>query len=63
MKPPAGEIIDERLVDRGAVELEVGNILGKRQFGDGELVFDRPGLLLVDLGVGPVSRQTGAPAR
>ena len=26
-------------------------ILGKRQFGDGELVLDRAGLLLVDLGV------------
>ena len=47
----AGEIIDECLVDRRAVELEVRDILGERQFGDGELVFDRPGLLLVDLGV------------
>src|ERR1700740_1812941 len=34
----AGEIVDERLVDRRAVELEVSNILGKRQLGDGELV-------------------------
>src|SRR6478752_5658953 len=46
----AGEIVDERLVDRRAVELEVGDVLGKWQLGDGELVFDRPGLLLVDLG-------------
>jgi hypothetical protein len=45
-----GEIIDGRLVDRRAVELEVVNILGKRQLGDGELVLDRPSLLLVDLG-------------
>jgi hypothetical protein len=45
----AGEIVDERLVDRRAVELEVGDILGKRQPGDRELVFDRSRLLLVDL--------------
>lgn len=36
----AGEIIDERLVDRRAVELEVDEILGQRQLGDGELVLD-----------------------
>jgi hypothetical protein len=29
----AGEIIDERLVDGRAVELEVGDVLGKRQLG------------------------------
>ena len=38
-----------------AVELEVGDVLGKRQLGNGELVFDRPGLLLVDLGVEQVA--------
>ena len=32
------------------VELEVGDVLGKREVGNGELVIDRPGLLLVDLG-------------
>src|SRR5215510_1360797 len=47
----AGEVIDQRLVDRRAVELEVSNVLGQRQPSDGELVLDRPGLLLVDLGV------------
>jgi hypothetical protein len=51
----AGEIIDGRLVDRRSVELEVGDVLGKRQLGDGELVLDRPRLLLVDLGVEPVA--------
>src|SRR5262245_3172230 len=51
----AGEIVDERLVDRRAVELEVGDILGEWQLGDGELVLDRPGLLLVDLGVEQVA--------
>src|SRR5579875_744156 len=46
----AGEIVDERLVDRRAVELEVGDVLGKWQLGDSELVFDRSRLLLIDLG-------------
>src|SRR3979490_2559823 len=47
----AGEIIDEGLFDRRAVELEVLDVLGEWKLGDGELVFDRAGLLLVDLGV------------
>ena len=46
----AGEIVDERLIDRCASELEVIEVLGQRQLGDGELVLDRPRLLLVDLG-------------
>ena len=33
----AGEVIDERLVDRRALELEVGEVLRQRQLGDGEL--------------------------
>jgi hypothetical protein len=37
--------------DRRTVELEVVEVLGERQFGDGELVFDRARLLLVDLAV------------
>ena len=36
----AGEIANERLVDRGARELEVVEILGERQLGNGELVTD-----------------------
>jgi len=51
----AGEITDQRLVDGGALELEVLQVLGKRQLGDGELVLDRAGLLLVDLGVEQVA--------
>ena len=47
----AGEVIDQRSVDRRVVELEVIGVLGKRQVGNGELVLDRAGLLLVDLGV------------
>lgn len=50
MKPPPA-IVDESMIDQRAVELEVGDVLGKRQLCNGELVFDRPGLLLVDLGV------------
>ena len=37
----AGEIANERLVDRGAGELEVVEILGERQLGNSELVTDR----------------------
>ena len=42
----AGEIIDQRLVDGCAFELEVLKILGKRQFGDGELVLVRISLMV-----------------
>jgi len=42
--------MDERRIDRRAREVEVGEVLGERQLGDGELVFDRPRLLLADLG-------------
>src|ERR1700704_1902502 len=34
----AGEVVHERLVDRRALELEGGGVLGERQLGDGELV-------------------------
>jgi hypothetical protein len=51
----AGEIIDQGLVDGCAFELEVVEVLGKRQFSDGELVLDRSRLLLVDLGVEQVA--------
>src|ERR1700704_2386714 len=44
----AGEVVDERFVDRRALELEVVEVLGERQLGDGELVLDRARLLLVD---------------
>src|SRR5262249_25190697 len=46
-----GEIADQRLVDWRTFEAEVVNILGQRQLGDGELVFDRTRLLLTDLGL------------
>ena len=46
----AGKLIDEGLVDRRTAELEVVEVLGERQLGDGELVLDRTRLLLADLG-------------
>ena len=47
----AGEIVDERLVDRRTLELEVIEVLCERQLGDSELVLDRARLLLADLSV------------
>lgn len=38
------------LVDLGCFEVELVDFHGKRQFGDGHLVFDRARLLLTDLG-------------
>ena len=43
-----GEVLDQGLVDGRFGELEVGKVFGERQLGDGELVFDRARLLLVD---------------
>jgi hypothetical protein len=39
------------LVDWRAGKLKVVDILGQRQLGDGQLVFDRPRLLLSNLGL------------
>jgi hypothetical protein len=47
----AGEIPDERFVDRGSLEGKLVDFLGQRQLGDRHLVFDRARLLLVDLGL------------
>jgi len=51
----AGEIANEGLVDRRVLEGEVVDFLGERQLGDGELVLDRPRLLLRDLGAQEVA--------
>ena len=42
----AGEIADQGFVDRRVDEVEVPDVLGQKQLGDGELVFDGAGLLL-----------------
>ena len=54
-EPAAGEIANERFVDRRVLEGEVVDILGARQFGGGELILDRAGLLLGDLGLEQVA--------
>src|SRR3984957_18415449 len=40
------QIADQRLVDRRAGEVEVPDVLGQRQLGDGELILDRARLFL-----------------
>ena len=47
----AGKIADQTLVDGRAGEVEVVDVFGQRQLGDGELVFDGTGLLLRYLGL------------
>jgi hypothetical protein len=42
----AGQIAHQSLVDRRILEDEVFDVLGQRQFGDGELVPDRARLFL-----------------
>ena len=42
----AGQIAYESLIDRRFFEGEVVDVLSERQFGDGELIFDRARLLL-----------------
>jgi hypothetical protein len=56
----AGQVADERLVDRRAFEPEVVDILGERKLGDGELVFDRARLLLADLGGEQIADNDGS---
>src|SRR5271166_1925137 len=51
----AGEIANERLVDRSALEHEVVEVFGERQPGGGDLILDRPRLLFRDLGVQEVA--------
>ena len=46
----ARQIADLRLVDRRAGKIEIVDVLGQRQFGNGQLVLDRARLLLGDLG-------------
>src|SRR4029078_6816769 len=48
---PTCQVVDQRLIDWSAVELEVVEVFCKRQLGDGELVLDRARLLLADLGL------------
>jgi hypothetical protein len=51
----AGEVANEGLVDRRVLEGEVIEVLGERQPGGGDLILDRPRLLLRDLGAQEVA--------
>ena len=46
---PGCELAHQAFVDRRVGEVEVVDVLGQRQFGDGDLVFDGARLLLGDL--------------
>ena len=50
-----GQIADQRLVDFRRFEVELVDLFGQGQLGDGHLVFDRAGLLLRNLGVQQVA--------
>ena len=47
----AGEFLDQGLIDRGSGEVEVGQLLGRRQPGGRHLVLDGARLLVGDLGL------------
>ena len=51
----AGEVANEGLIDRRVLEGEVVEVLGERQLGGGDLILDRPRLLLRDLGAQEVA--------
>ncbi len=51
----AGERAYQTLVDRGAVEGELGDVLGQGQLGNRHLIADRTRLLLGDLGLEQVA--------
>ena len=53
----AGEIANERLVDRRALEHEVVEVFGERQLGGRDLILDRPRLLFGDLGAQEVAEE------
>src|SRR5215470_12596027 len=58
-KGAARQIADQRLVDRRAGKVEVGNVFRQRQLGNGQLVFDRARLLFSDLGVEQIADDAG----
>jgi hypothetical protein len=46
----AGEVFDQRLIDRSVIEDELVDVPGQRQLGDGDLILDGSRLLFGDLG-------------
>ena len=53
------QVSDEPLVDGGAGEVELFDVFGQWQLGDGQLVADRAGLLLSDLGLQQIADDAG----
>ena len=47
----AGEFLDQGLIDRGSGDIEIGQLLGRRQLGGRHLVLDGARLLVGDLGL------------
>ncbi len=60
-KGAARQVSDQRLVDRGTGEVELVDVLGERQLGDGQLILDRGCLLLGDLGGEQVAEDASRP--
>jgi len=58
----AGEVTHKGLVDRCAIEGEVVDILGQRQFGNADLIADRACLFLGDFGGSSVLLEGPHPA-
>src|SRR6516165_6493958 len=54
-KATARQIAHQRLINRRAGEVEVVDVLGQRQLGNGQLVLDRARLLLSNLGAKQVA--------
>jgi hypothetical protein len=54
-KGAARQVANQCLVDRRADEVELVDVLGQRQLGDGQLILDRARLLLGDLGAEQVA--------
>ncbi len=50
-KATGGQFADQTFIDRGAGEVELVDVFGQRQFGDGHLIPDGSCLLLCNLGL------------
>ena len=59
-KGTACQIADQGLVDRRVGEVEVVDVFGQRQLGNRQLILDREGLLLGDLGAQQIAEDARA---
>ena len=62
-KAAGGQLLDQTFVDRGSGEVELFDVLGERQLGDGHLVADGPRLFLGDLGLQQIAHDARAEQR